>query len=134
MIIIFIFKSFKIYTFEAFEMAQFMSNKIYSCCKKHKYIHIIITMDDEIIDKIKLIEEELNKTKEENKKLHDELNETKERLKKYTAPKRNKTYYEKHKEELLEKMKSNPIPTDKRKEYNKKYYLKKKENSTEKNI
>jgi hypothetical protein len=38
-------------------------------------------MDDEIIDKIKLIEEELNKTKEENKKLQDELNETKEHLK-----------------------------------------------------
>ena len=32
-------------------------------------------MDDEIIDKIKLIQEELNKTKDENKKLHDELNE-----------------------------------------------------------
>jgi len=30
-------------------------------------------------------------------------------------------------------MKSNPIPTDKRKEYNKKYYLKKKENNS-KNI
>jgi uncharacterized protein (DUF342 family) len=34
-------------------------------------------MDDEIIDKIKVIEEELNKTKEENKKLQDELNKTK---------------------------------------------------------
>ncbi len=87
-------------------------------------------MYDEVNDKIKLIEEELNKMKEENKKLQDELNETKEHLKKYTAPKRNKTYYENHKEELLEKMKSNPIPTDKRKEYNKKYYLKKKENNT----
>jgi hypothetical protein len=102
---------------------------------KHKYIHItVINMDYEIIDKIKLIEEELYETKEENKKLQDELNETKEHLKKYTAPKRNKTYYENHKEEILEKMKSNPIPTDKRKEYNKKYYLKKKENNTGNNI
>ena len=62
---------------------------------KHKYIHItIITMDDEIIDKIKVIEAELNKTKDEYKNLQDELNETKEHLKKYTAPKRSKTYYE----------------------------------------
>ena len=94
----------------------------------------IITMDDEMIDKIKVLEEELNKTKDENKKIQDELNETKERLKKYTAPKRNKTYYENHKEELLDKMKSNPIPIDKRREYNKKYYLKKKENNTGANI
>ena len=55
-------------------------------------------MDDEVNDKIKVIEAELNKTKEEYKKLQDELNETKEHLKKYTAPKRSKTYYEEHKE------------------------------------
>ena len=43
---------------------------------KHKYIHItVIPMDDEVNNKIKLIQEELNKTKDENKKLHDELNE-----------------------------------------------------------
>ena len=34
-------------------------------------------MDDEVNDKIKVIEAELNKTKEEYKKLQDELNETK---------------------------------------------------------
>ena len=62
-------------------------------------------MDDEVNDKIKVIEAELNKSKDEYKILHDELNETKEHLKKYTAPKRSKTYYENHKEELLEKMK-----------------------------
>ena len=73
-------------------------------------------------DKIKALEEELKKTKQE-------LLETKEHLKKYTAPVRHKSYYENHKQEILEKMKSNPIPTDKRKEYNKKYYLKKKENN-----
>ena len=65
------------------------------------------------------------------KKLVNELIDTKEHLKKYTAPIRHKTYYENHKQELLEKMKSNPIPSDKRKEYNKKYYLKKKENNCE---
>ena len=68
------------------------------------------------------VEELINK----NKLLEEENKELKEKLKKYTAPARHKTYYENHKQELLEKMKSNPIPTDKRKEYNKKYYLKKK--------
>jgi len=70
-------------------------------------------------DRIKFLEEE-------NKKLQDELTKTREHLKKYTAPIRSKTFYENHKEELLEKMKSNPIPSEKRKEYNKNYYLKKK--------
>jgi predicted nucleotidyltransferase len=78
----------------------------------------------ELLNKNKLLEEELQKIK-------NELIDTKEHLKKYTAPIRHKTYYENHKQELLEKMKSNPIPTDKRKEYNKKYYLKKKENNSE---
>lgn len=58
--------------------------------------------------------------------LEAELQSTKEHLKKYTAPKRNKKFYENHKEELLQKMKENPIPCEKRKEYNKKYYIKKK--------
>jgi hypothetical protein len=62
------------------------------------------------------------------KSLEQELEKTKEHLKKYTAPKRNKKFYESHKEELLQKMKENPIPSEKRKEYNKKYYLKKKTN------
>lgn len=75
---------------------------------------------EELLNKIKLLEEE-------NLQLKTELIETNERLKKYTAPKRNKIYYEKHKEELLQKMKLTPISTNKRKEYNKNYYLKKKE-------
>jgi hypothetical protein len=75
---------------------------------------------EELLNKIKILEEE-------NDKLKIELAETKEHLKKYTAPKRSKKYYETHKEDLLQKMKMNPIPTDKRKEYNKNYYLKKKE-------
>ena len=48
-------------------------------------------------DKIKELEDELEKTKKE-------LNETKEHLKKYTAPSRSKTYYENHKEEIIEKV------------------------------
>ena len=75
---------------------------------------------EELLNKIKILEEE-------NDKLKIELTETKEHLKKYTAPKRSKKYYETHKEELLQQMKMNPIPSDKRKEYNKNYYLKKKE-------
>ena len=75
---------------------------------------------EELLNKIKILEEE-------NLKLKTELIETKEHLKKYTAPKRHKVYYDNHKEELLQKMKLNPTSTDKRKEYNKNYYLKKKE-------
>ena len=100
---------------------------------KHKYIHItVIQMDDEVNDKIKVIEAELNKTKEEYKILQDELNETKEHLKKYTAPKRSKTYYENHKEELLEKMKKYIPPPEKLKETNRKAYLKRKEKNANK--
>lgn len=50
-------------------------------------------------------------------------------LKKYTAPKRSKKYYETHKEEILQKNKTierKPISNEKRKEYNKKAYEKKK--------
>ena len=78
--------------------------------------------NEELIKENQILKEELEKTK-------NILNETQEHLKKYTAPIRNKTYYENHKQELLEKMKTNPIPSDKRKEYNKKYYLKKKQNN-----
>ena len=77
---------------------------------------------EELLNKIKILEEE-------NLKLKTELTETKEHLKKYTAPKRHKVYYENHKEELLQKMKLTPISSDKRKEYNKNYYLKKKKTS-----
>lgn len=77
--------------------------------------------------------EEFNDIKTENEELKQQLlllekenQELKEHLKKYTAPTRSKKYYEIHKEELLHKMKENPIPSDKKKEYNKKYYLKKK--------
>ena len=75
---------------------------------------------DEIINKNKLLEDKILI-------LENELNTTKEHLKKYTAPKRSKTYYENHKEELLNKMKTySPCP-DKIKEKNRKSYLKRKE-------
>ena len=75
-------------------------------------------MEKELLHKIKILEEE-------NKNLKFELQETKEHLKKYTSPDRCKKYYEENKEKLHTKMKENPIPSEKRKEYNKKYYLKK---------
>jgi len=63
-------------------------------------------------------------------------NELKEKLKKYTAPKRNKTFYENHKEEIIRKNKEyiqknkdnlkKPDP-EKIKEYNKRAYEKRKQ-------
>jgi hypothetical protein len=73
----------------------------------------------------------ITKLEEQIKQLTDELNETKEHLKKYTAPSRSKTYYENHKEELLEKMKQYTPSKEKIKEKNKKAYLKRKEKLAE---
>jgi hypothetical protein len=64
---------------------------------------------------------------EKNAKLEEELQTTKEHLKKYTAPASRKLYYESNKEDILEKMKANPTPPEKRKEYNRESYLRKKE-------
>jgi len=55
-------------------------------------------------------------------KLNKELDELKEHLKKYTAPERNKIYYEKNKEKIIEKIKANKPSSEKIKEYNKKSY------------
>ena len=65
------------------------------------------------------------------KQLETELNETKQHLKKYTAPDRSKTYYENHKDEILVKIKNKqqqPDYKEKRKEYNRISYLRKKQN------
>lgn len=59
--------------------------------------------------------------------LEKELNETKEHLKKYTAPLRSKNYYENHKEEIIKKIKNKPHDPEKRKEYNRISYLRRKE-------
>ena len=76
----------------------------------------------------------VSKLEEQIKQLTDELNETKEHLKKYTAPLRSKTYYENHKEELLEKMKKYTPSQEKIKEKNKKAYLKRKEKLAQQEI
>ena len=88
-----------------------------------------------------LLKEELVKLKEELVKMKDELDETKAHLKKYTAPSNMKKYYQNHKEEIIKKVKEykeknnyNPIvDAEKRKEYNKIAYQKKKEKELKKN-
>ena len=78
-------------------------------------------------------QELLNKIKQKE----IELDETKQHLKKYTAPDRSKTYYQTHKEEILIKKKeasSKQDPTiskERRKEINKRAYQKRKENMKE---
>ena len=67
----------------------------------------------------------------ENSILKQEINLLKEHLKKYTAPSRSKTYYENHKEELLDKMKKYLPTPEKIKETNRKAYLKRKEKEKE---
>jgi hypothetical protein len=76
-------------------------------------------------EKIKALEEELQSTKQE-------LQATKDHLKKYTAPSYKKEYYEKNKEKILEKMRFNPTPIDKRQEYNRISYLRRKEKEKQK--
>lgn len=84
--------------------------------------------NEELINEINALKDELEKTK-------NELIETKEHLKKYTSPSNMKKYYQNHKEEIIKKVKeykekNNYIPIidkEKRKEYNKLAYQKRKE-------
>lgn len=77
--------------------------------------------------------------KKEYEKLLEEYNKIKEHLKKYTAPSRNKSFYENHKEEIKRKVKEyqektgyKSIPSkEKRKEYNKRAYEKRKKKPEE---
>ncbi len=75
--------------------------------------------------------DELTLVKEENEQLKKRIAELEEHLKKYTAPARSKTYYENHKEELLEKMKKYKPTPEQIKERNRKAYLKRKEKIAE---
>jgi hypothetical protein len=69
------------------------------------------------------------------KKLEEENKLLKEKLKNYTAPKRSKTFYENHKEEILQKNKEYKeknnyyanLSPEKKKEYARRAYLNKKE-------
>jgi hypothetical protein len=73
------------------------------------------------------LEEENVLLKLEIEKLVKELEETKQHLKKYTSPERNKKYYNEHKKEIIAKQK--PTPSEKRKEYNRISYLRRKANN-----
>lgn len=80
---------------------------------------------DEII---KQLQDELDATKQE-------LTATKEHLKKYTAPERNRKYYEANKEAIKERnYKPAVISPEKKKEYARRAYLKQKEKRTNENI
>jgi len=84
--------------------------------------------NEELIKEINILKVELEKTK-------NELVETKEHLKKYTAPSNMKKYYQNHKEEIIKKVKEYKeknnykpnIDKEKRKDYNKIAYQKRKE-------
>ena len=71
------------------------------------------------------IEEYVNKIKI----LEDENIQLKNKLKTYTAPTRNKNYYETHKEDIIQKTKEykDNLPLEKKKEYARRAYLKKKD-------
>ena len=71
------------------------------------------------------VEEYINKIKI----LEDENIQLKHKLKTYTAPTRNKNYYETHKEDIIQKTKEykDNLPLEKKKEYARTAYLKKKE-------
>jgi hypothetical protein len=66
---------------------------------------------------------------EKIKLLEEENKELKEKLKKYTAPVRHKNYYESHKDDIIQKTKEykNSLTSEKKKEYARRAYLKKKE-------
>jgi hypothetical protein len=72
--------------------------------------------------------------KKEIETLKNKVFELEEKLKKYTAPTRSKSYYENHKEELLEKMKKYKQTPEQIKERNKKAYLKRKEKAEQEAI
>jgi hypothetical protein len=91
----------------------------------------------------------MNETELYIKQLENENKELKEKLKNYTAPKRSKTFYENHKNDVLQKNKEYKEKTnyyanlspEKKKEYAKRAYLNKKEklkklneNSTNENM
>lgn len=78
---------------------------------------------------------EIENLKKEIEELKKRNNDLEEHLKKYTAPIRSKTFYQNHKEEIKQKVReykekinyNATIPREKKKEYNKIAYQKRKE-------
>lgn len=83
-------------------------------------IHEIISENQHLKVQTSVLEERCRILVESNK-------EFEEKLKKYTAPVRNKTYYKNHKDEILAKNKAYQVSPEKKKEYARTAYLKKKE-------
>lgn len=85
---------------------------------------------------MELINENIS-LKEKIKLLENELNIVTEKLKKYTSPDRNKKYYANHKDEIKQKKENKEynyiISNEKKKQYNKIAYLKRKEKNKEEN-
>jgi len=89
---------------------------------------------DELINKLKITEDELQNTKEE-------LIKTKEHLKKYTSPVKNKIYYENNKDAHIQRVKEYKEKTqyvyvpspEQKKEWARTAYLNKKAKLEEKN-
>ena len=77
----------------------------------------------------------MNQHEIEIQQLKNQVCELQEQLKKYTAPTRSKKFYQNHKEELKQKSREYKektnydanIPKDRKKEYNKRAYEKRKE-------
>lgn len=82
-------------------------------------------MDDTINSNI------IEKLQEENKQLKDEITTLKEKLKKYTNPSRNKDYYKKNRNKIIQQNKNYRMKTgykiskEKQHEYYERYKLKK---------
>jgi hypothetical protein len=89
-------------------------------------------------------DEKMKVLEEENARLKEELQTTKEHLKKYTAPASRKEYYERNKEKEKTRVRDYQQRTnykstyvaspEKKKEYARRAYLKKKEKEKEKEI
>jgi len=90
------------------------------------------------------MEIEIAELRKENTILKEEIEKLREHLKRYTAPERHKIYYENNKDELKQKVKQykektnyyENLSSDKKKQYARTAYLKKKEKlkATQENI
>lgn len=74
-------------------------------------------------------DEIIKQLQEENSLLKNQLESTKNHLKKYTAPARNKKHYEANKELIKSREYKTNVSEEKRAEYNKRAYQKRKENN-----
>jgi len=88
------------------------------------------------------MEAEIAELKKENSMLREELEKMKEHLNRYVAPERHKTYYENNKEKIKKRVKEyqentnyqSTISAEKKKQYARTAYLKKKEKLAKSNV